>query len=242
MTSPSTFTIWLPVTLSITAGAVDVIAFLALGGLFTAHITGNLVVVAAHYATGAFRQAGPLLVVPVFVLVLGVVVLWFGQPHRQEYSRRALLTLHMTLLFGCVGAGFAFGPFEKSNSAAAVATGMLAVAAMATQNALVKLSLVNAPSTAVMTTNATQLIIDLVALARSGESQSDGRKVRQRATVTFACIVGFVGGCVAGAILESHFGVVAMTAPAVLAFVSLLLGELNEQQSFVLPIIKKEQL
>jgi hypothetical protein len=50
--------------------------------------------------------------------------------------------------------------------------------------------------------------------------------------VTFACIVGFVGGCAAGAILEWHFGVVAMTAPAVRAFVRLLLGELNEPQSF----------
>ena len=39
----------LPAVLSTTAGAVDVIGFLALGGLFTAHISGNLCVVAAHY-------------------------------------------------------------------------------------------------------------------------------------------------------------------------------------------------
>ena len=63
----------LPIVLSTTAGAVDVIGFLALGGLFTAHITGNLVVLAAHYVTGGFSQIGPLLSVPVFVLVLGIV-------------------------------------------------------------------------------------------------------------------------------------------------------------------------
>jgi uncharacterized membrane protein YoaK (UPF0700 family) len=45
----------LPAVLSTTAGAVDVIGFLALGGLFTAHITGNLVVLAAHYVTGGFN-------------------------------------------------------------------------------------------------------------------------------------------------------------------------------------------
>jgi uncharacterized membrane protein YoaK (UPF0700 family) len=37
----------LPTVLSTTAGATDVISFLALGGLFTAHTTGNLVILAA---------------------------------------------------------------------------------------------------------------------------------------------------------------------------------------------------
>src|SRR2546430_10610178 len=62
----------LPAVLSTTAGAVDVIGFLALGGLFTAHITGNVVIVAAHYVTGGFSQIGPLLAVPVFMAVVGV--------------------------------------------------------------------------------------------------------------------------------------------------------------------------
>src|SRR4029077_1349490 len=53
--------------LSTTAGAVDIIGFLALGGLFTAHITGNVVTLAAHYVVGGFSKFGPLLSVPVFV-------------------------------------------------------------------------------------------------------------------------------------------------------------------------------
>lgn len=52
----------LPAVLSTTAGAVDVIGFLALGGLFTAHISGNLCVLAAHYLTGGFSQVVVLLV------------------------------------------------------------------------------------------------------------------------------------------------------------------------------------
>ena len=51
----------LPALLSTTAGAVDVIGFLALGGLFTAHITGNLVILAAHYVTGRFGEIRPIL-------------------------------------------------------------------------------------------------------------------------------------------------------------------------------------
>ena len=68
----------LPFVMSVAAGAVDVIGFLALGGLFTSHITGNVVVVATHYATGRFCEIGPLLAVPVFVAVLGAVALASG--------------------------------------------------------------------------------------------------------------------------------------------------------------------
>ena len=57
----------LPAVLSTTAGAVDVIGFLALGELFTAHISGNLCVLAAHHITGGFSHVWPLLSVPVFM-------------------------------------------------------------------------------------------------------------------------------------------------------------------------------
>jgi Protein of unknown function (DUF1275) len=77
----------LPAILSTTAGAVDVIGFLVFGGLFTAHITGNLVVVAAHYVTGGFGQVGPVLAVPVFVAALGLVVLLFGGIESRGKSR-----------------------------------------------------------------------------------------------------------------------------------------------------------
>ncbi|HEX4169930.1 MAG TPA: DUF1275 family protein [Bryobacteraceae bacterium] len=78
---------------------------------------------------------------------------------------------------------------------------MLAVAAMATQNVLVKLAMVKTPSTAVMTTNTTQLLIDMVTLARKGGASGEIDETRRRARVTFTCIVGFMGGCVAGAAL-----------------------------------------
>src|SRR5215472_16203120 len=96
----------LPVVLSTTAGAVDVIGFLALGGLFTAHITGNLVVLAAHYVTGGFSEVGPLLSVPVFIAVLGVVMLVCGPAEKAGHrSRRVLLVLQTALLAGRLGFG-----------------------------------------------------------------------------------------------------------------------------------------
>jgi uncharacterized membrane protein YoaK (UPF0700 family) len=77
----------LPAALSMTAGAVDVIGFLALGGLFTAHITGNLVVLLAHYITDKFGQIGPLLSVPMFVGVLGLVTFAFTFCEMSVFER-----------------------------------------------------------------------------------------------------------------------------------------------------------
>src|SRR5437588_1609372 len=61
----------LPAVLGLIAGSADVISFLGLGGLFTAHITGNLVILAAHLATGGAANVALLLSVPVFILALG---------------------------------------------------------------------------------------------------------------------------------------------------------------------------
>jgi len=218
----------LPAVLSTTAGAVDVIGFLALGGLFTAHITGNLVIVAAHYVTGSFSQIGPLLAVPVFIAVLGAATLACGALEKAGYgSPRALLVLQAALLVGCLGLGVGVGPFSDADSPLAVLVGMLGVAAMATQNVLVKFALKDAPSTAVMTTNITQLTLDLAMLARSRGEPDELAKARRRAEVTLPCVVGFVVGCAAGASLEVHFGLLALAMPVVLAVAAVPLGELR---------------
>jgi hypothetical protein len=70
------------------------------------------------------------------------------------------LLLQAGLLSACLGLGVGFGPFADPDRPRAVLVGMLEVAAMATQNALVKLALPGAPSKAVMTTNTTQLILE----------------------------------------------------------------------------------
>jgi uncharacterized membrane protein YoaK (UPF0700 family) len=45
----------LPIVLSVIAGSTDVIGFLGLDGLFTAHIAGNVVVPTAHLAAERLR-------------------------------------------------------------------------------------------------------------------------------------------------------------------------------------------
>ncbi len=219
----------LPTVLSTTAGAVDVIGFLALGGLFTAHITGNVVIVAAHYATGGFSQIGPLLAVPVFMVVMGLVTLASSAIARAGSSPlRQLLWLQTALLAGFLGIGVGFGRFPDADSSIAVLAGMLGVAAMATQNVLVKLALKGVPSTAVMTTNITQLTVDLATLARSRGDADELAKARSRARMTFACVAGFVGGCAAGAVLEVKLGFWALALPVVLSALAVPLGRVEK--------------
>jgi uncharacterized membrane protein YoaK (UPF0700 family) len=54
-----------PRVLSVNAGFMDTAAFLALKGLFTAHVTGNFVTLGAALVTGASGALAKLLALPV---------------------------------------------------------------------------------------------------------------------------------------------------------------------------------
>lgn len=212
--------------LSLAAGAVDVIGFLALGGLFTSHITGNLAVVAAHYTTGFFSEVAPMLAIPVFMVVLVTVSLAAHAVERKGLSaRRFLLVLHAVLLVAALALGMAYGPFENPNLALPVFVGMLLVAAMATQNAFVKQCLDEAPSTAAMTMNTTQMLVDVATLIARRDSPERVAKARHRAGAMFNCIAAFVVGCAAGAVLEFHYDLASLALPAALAVLAIPLGQ-----------------
>src|SRR5215469_471371 len=149
--------------LSLVAGATDTIGFLGLNGLFMAHITGNLVVLAARMVGQGQHELAQILSVPVFVTVLAltrllaVVLRRYGRP-----SLAPLLLLHFLLLLGFLALCLRLtGRFDPEAPCPVIA-GMCGVAAMAVQNALVQVSLPGAPATAVMTTNLTRFVGELV--------------------------------------------------------------------------------
>jgi len=214
----------LPSVLSLTAGSADVISFLGLGGLFTAHITGNLVILAAHVVSGDEAQLAPMLSVPVFMMVLGLTRLLAGGLEAIGLaSLRPLLLLQFLLLAGSLVLCVAPGPSVNLSAANAIVAGMLGVSAMAVQNALVQISLKGAPSTAVMTTNITRFMMDLgdVLLARDADEMA---KARNRAKHTWPALVGFTAGCGLGAACEATFGLRSLALPAGLALLALALS------------------
>src|SRR5438445_13492645 len=90
-----------PVLLSGVAGMVDVIGFLSLG-LFTAHVTGNLVVIAALLVRGGPPKIAQVLAVPVFIVAVGAV--WMiakASDRRGPALVRPLLFVQFLLLM-CV--------------------------------------------------------------------------------------------------------------------------------------------
>src|ERR1700741_138526 len=69
MAAPSTRAT-LPLLLSLNAGYVDAAGFLALQGLFTAHVTGNFVTLGAALALGTSGALANLLALPTFCVVV----------------------------------------------------------------------------------------------------------------------------------------------------------------------------
>jgi uncharacterized membrane protein YoaK (UPF0700 family) len=205
----------LPFVLSVVAGSVDVIGFLGLDGLFTAHITGNLVVLAAHLVAGKSASLALVMSVPLFIVMLAVTQIFAGVLKRYGIAPlRPLLCLQFVLLFGflCICLVIAVGA-TSAEAPATLAAGMLGVSAMAVQNALIRIALVGAPSTTVLTTDITLLTTDFCEILL-GRDAVRITKARYRAKHTWPAILGFLLGCALGAWLEARIGLRALVLPS----------------------------
>ena len=207
--------------MSVVAGSTDIIGFLGLNGLFTSHITGNIVILSAHIVAGDPTILSYILSVPVFMLVLLLTRLLAGGLEQTGLSTlRPLLLLQLLLLVGFLVLGVTAGPWKDANAVLAIIAGMCGVAAMAVQNALVQISLKDSPTTAVMTTNVTRFMLDLGEVL-VGRDQAEVARARRSAVHTLPVIIGFVIGCALGAACQAVVGLWSLVLPtslAVLAF------------------------
>ena len=188
---------WLPTLLSAVAGMVDVIGFLSLG-LFTAHVTGNLVVIAALLVRGGPPNMAQILAVPVFVLAVAAVWLIAKALERRGPALARPLLLIQFLLLTCVLIfSVIYSPAINPHGWMSVVIAMIAVSAMACQFALLRVYLPVAPSTAVMTGNLTNAALSLLdTVSRSQPLTPDADEHLRK---TLKLLVGFFAGCIAGA-------------------------------------------
>src|SRR5262245_40808225 len=210
-----------PPLLSVIAGMVDVIGFLSLG-LFTAHVTGNLVVIAAQLVHGGPPRVAQILAVPVFIV--GVAAAWLiakASDRRGPALRRPLLVTQFLLLAGVLMLSVAGGAGTNRHGLMAGVTAMTAVSAMALQFSLLHLAVTGAPSTAVMTGNLTNTVLALLDTLSRTQPVTEGAS--ERLTRTVKLLVGFLAGCVAGAAAVLLLGEWAWSLPVVLAAVAVAL-------------------
>lgn len=206
----------LPVLLSFNGGYVDTAGYLALQGLFTAHVTGNFVTLAAALAFGTSGILTKLLALPVFCVVVVVTrLVSYGFPNRNWPVLPTMLTLKLLLLIAGAVLAIRLGPFTNGDSAAAMVTGLTFVAAMAIQNAAHRIHLGSAPPSTLMTGTTTQLMID-VADSIHGLPTEKREVTRARMKDMALAVLCFASGAALAAFLFHTLGTWCfVVAPAV---------------------------
>lgn len=185
--------------LSLIAGLADCLGWMLLNGSFTAHITGNLVVIAADAARGRSASAAALLAIPAFVLVTAAATLLSVRVRDELTVQRWLLGGQTLLLIAAAVAG------------SGTATLLTAVCAMALQNVLLHLLFSPAPSTAVMTGNVVAATIAVVRLAAARDDRAAAATAFGNA---WPLLAGFTTGCVAAGLAATVYSGRAWFLPA----------------------------
>lgn len=176
------------------AGFVDTLGFVALFGLFTAHVTGNFVLIGASLAGGSTAGLlAKLLALPIFIVAAAIATLVIRS--REQHGRsaaRIIIALQIILLAAFAALGIAATPITDPAALLPLLAALVGVAAMAVQNAASRLVFARAAPSTVMTGNVTQLVIDMVDVLRGNARARGG--LRRFGPPVLAFALGAAGG------------------------------------------------
>jgi uncharacterized membrane protein YoaK (UPF0700 family) len=214
----------IPALLSLNGGFVDTVGFLGLQGLFTAHVTGNFVTLAATLVSGTHGVIAKLLALPEFIAVV-IVARLLGAALRARGlpALRLLLVAKVTFLLAFFVLAVALGPFPDSDAPAALLAGFAGIAGMAVQNAVQRVHYSSLPPTTLMTGNTTQAALDAVDLLHGGNG--DLTTTRARFGRTVQSIAWFAGGCALAAVLYYWVGFWSLAVPVAVGATTAILGK-----------------
>jgi uncharacterized membrane protein YoaK (UPF0700 family) len=188
--------------LAFIAGYVDTLGFVALFGLFTAHVTGNFVLIGAQLAGSGQGIVLKLLAFPAFIagVALSSIVVRAVRMHALGNPSRALFLVQALLLAGFLIAGLYSAPVKDAQAISVAICGMLGAMAMGGQNAHSKLVAHAGVPNTVMTGNVTQAVLDLFDLMLTGADMAERDAIRARLVRTLPTIVAFGIGATLGAL------------------------------------------
>jgi uncharacterized membrane protein YoaK (UPF0700 family) len=190
------------------AGYVDTLGFVGLFGLFTAHVTGNFVLIGRALVEPSQTIFIKLLVFPVFILFVALArlaILYWDRSGAQTLRNSFLFQLWMML--ATVICAWQAAPVVEASAPLTLLTGSLCAAAMAVQNAYGKLLLGKTAATTVMTGNVTTLVIELVDSLR-GDPEAIGRCKK----LTWP-VLAFAAGCMSGGVAFVNVGFHGLLLP-----------------------------
>jgi len=204
------------IVLAFVAGYVDAFGFVALFGLFTAHVTANIVLASANAVGYGQDPLVKLGVLPAFVagVALAKLVVVF-HARRGTHPERTIYVLEAICLCGLMIVGAIASPLRTADASATLACGLLGAMAMGVQTAHGQLVLHGHAPTTLMTLNLTQAVIDAID-ALSARSVAARYESRSRLLDTILPVCGFSVGALVGAISWSHASFWALLFPATL--------------------------
>jgi uncharacterized membrane protein YoaK (UPF0700 family) len=210
------------ILLSGVAGYVDTASFLALFGLFTAHITGDLVSAGTTFTDQLKLGAGTRLVmIPIFMASVAATTLFARVMRRKGKTTLAPMLALMTVALAtfCV-TGVTLKPLANQPDAwAVVLIGGAGVVAMGIQNTLMRNALSSYSPTTIMTGNLTQCTIDLIEFmfpfieSRTGGRALARNSAAQRLKKFGFPLLGFMVGAILGAWFTRVVGLASIAVP-----------------------------
>lgn len=204
--------------LAFIAGYVDTLGFVALFGLFTAHVTGNFVLIGAEVAGVGQGVLLKLLAFPAFILGVASasVLVKLLERHGVAHPGNALHMWQALLLTAFLAAAWLARPIDDSKAAMVLTAGVLGATAMGVQNARPKVLRVPGLPNTVMTGNVTQVVVDVVELTHHGAQEGQGPQVLARLRATLVAMSSFAIGAIGGALAFVHVSFIGLLLPIAL--------------------------
>ena len=198
------------------AGFSDVFGFIALHQLFTAHITGN-VVMAISYSIYHIPGISPrLIAIPTFVIFAIIATIIIETHGITKFALRIWLTIELLLFVSLMYLGIVFRDHFVVTTNTFTIIAMIPVTAMAIHNTLMKTYHRGVPVFTVVTGNLSQLIISCTSLFLCKVNiHPENRPQRiQEIKKIGNIILGFVtGGLISTTFVYADFYAIALLIP-----------------------------
>jgi uncharacterized membrane protein YoaK (UPF0700 family) len=220
---------FVPPLLGFVAGFIDSCTVLALYGLFVAQVTGSFVLAAVAFVTHEQGVVIKLSAIPVFLAAAAVITVVTVVAERRGRSALAwALGLECIVLTVFMIAAIAGEPLADPNAVPVVIASLTGLFAMGAQSAMVRLTMKGVASTNVMTTNTTQIAIDVTELvlawrARRRAPADDGvatvyLAARGRVATLAPIMLSFLLGTAAGTAVYVLVGLRGLIVPLVIMY------------------------